>query len=70
MSIGALFSLVIILLVVGLLLWLAFYVLSQFAPPDPVGRIIKVVVVVIAVLVIITLLLQFAGVDTGPVFRR
>jgi hypothetical protein len=63
-TVGSLFSLIIVLLVVGLLIWLAFYVLEQFRPPEPVGRIIKVVVVVIAVLVIIAVLLQLAGYTT------
>jgi hypothetical protein len=45
--------------------WLAFYVVGQFPLPDPIGRIIQVVIVVIAVLVLITILLNLAGVGTG-----
>ena len=61
LSVGSLFTFIIVLLAVGLLVWLAFYVVKEFNPPDPVGRIIRVVVVVIAVLVIVAMLLQFAG---------
>jgi hypothetical protein len=64
-SVGSLFALIITLLVVGILVWLAFYVLQQFAPPEPVGRIIKVIVVVVAVLVLVAVLLNIAGVGTG-----
>jgi hypothetical protein len=65
LSVGSLFTLIIVLLACGLLVWLAFYVIGEFAPPEPVGRIIKVVVVVIAVLVIVAMLLNFAGVGYG-----
>ena len=61
LSVGSLFTFIIVLLAVGLLVWLAFYVVKEFNPPEPVGRIIRVVVVVIAVLVIVAMLLQFAG---------
>lgn len=64
-SVGSLFTFIIVLLACGLLVWLAFYVVQQFNPPEPVGRIIRVVVVVIAVLVIVALLLNFAGIGTG-----
>ena len=63
-TVGSLFTLVIVLLACGLLVWLAFYVVQEFAPPEPVGRIIRVVVVVIAILVIVALLLNFAGYGT------
>ena len=64
-SIGSLFTLIIILLACGLLVWLAFYIVSEFAPPEPVGKIIRVVVVLIAVLIIVSVLLSFAGVGPG-----
>ena len=65
LTVGSLFTFVIVLLACGLLVWLAFYVVREFNPPEPVGRIIRVVVVVIAVLVIVALLLNFAGIGTG-----
>ena len=64
-TVGSLFSLIITLLVVGILVWLAFYVLQQFAPPEPVGRIIRVVVIVVAVLVLVAVLLNIAGMGPG-----
>jgi len=64
-SLGSLFSLIIVLLVLGLLVWLAFYVIGQFPLPDPIGRIIQVVIVVIAVLVLIAILLNLAGMGPG-----
>ena len=65
LSVGSLFTFIIVLLACGLLVWLAFYVVAQFAPPEPVGRVIRVAVVVIAVLVIVAMLLQFAGIGPG-----
>jgi hypothetical protein len=65
LSVGSLFTFIIVMLACGLLVWLAFYVVEQFQPPEPVGKIIRVVVVVIAVLVIVALLLNFAGVGPG-----
>ncbi len=64
-SVGSLFALIVTLLVVGILVWLAFYVLQEFAPPEPVGRIIRVVVVVVAVLVLVAVLLNVAGMGPG-----
>lgn len=65
LSISSLFTLIVILLACGLLVWLAFYVIGELAPPEPVGKIIRVVVVVIAVLIIVSVLLSFAGVGPG-----
>jgi hypothetical protein len=57
--------LLIIILLVGLIWW----VLDALPVPDPLNRIAKIVVIVIGVLAIIVILLQFAGVDIGPVRR-
>ena len=65
LSIGSLFTLIIVLLVVGILVWLAFYVLQNFGPPEPLNRIFRVVIVVIAVLIVVLLLLQLAGIGPG-----
>jgi hypothetical protein len=65
LTVGSLFSLIIVLLVIGLLVWLAFYVLTALGPPEPVASIIKVIVVVVAVLILITVLLNLAGIGTG-----
>lgn len=61
-GIGSLVSLIIILLVLGILLWVVFYVLSQFPTIEPgLGRLIRIVAVVIICLVLISVLLSFAG---------
>lgn len=53
------------IVVVALLASLAFWVLQQFSPPDPIGRVARVVIVVVAVLLIIGLAASLFGVDTG-----
>ena len=70
LSIGSLFTLIIVLLVIGILVWLAFYVLRHLGPPDPVNRILQVVIVVVAVLLIVALLLNLAGISTGVKFSE
>jgi hypothetical protein len=64
-SISTLFTLIIVLLVVGLLIWLAFYVLDNVPIPEPFNRIIRVVIVVVAVLILIVFLLNLAGIGGG-----
>jgi hypothetical protein len=64
-SIGGVFALIVILLALCLFCWLAFYILSQFPPPKPLGRLIRVVIVVIAVLILIAVLLHFGGIGSG-----
>jgi TRAP-type C4-dicarboxylate transport system permease small subunit len=63
--IGALITLIIYLLVLGLLYWLVIYVLDTIPIPDPPNRIIKIALMVLMVLVIIVLLLNMLGVGTG-----
>lgn len=63
--IGGLVTLIIYLLVLGVLIWLVYYVVDAIPLPDPLGRIIKLVVVVIACLVVILMLLSLLGVSTG-----
>jgi hypothetical protein len=65
-SVGSLFTLIVVLLAVGLLIALAFYVLREIGPPDPMNRIIRVVIVVIGVLIIVSVLLSMTGV-IGPI---
>lgn len=60
--IGALITLIVYILVLGLLWFLLDYVLTMFPPPEPAGRLIRVVVVVIFVLIAIYLLLGVFGV--------
>jgi hypothetical protein len=60
--IGALITLIIYLLVLGILIWLVYYVVDAIPLPDPLNRIVKIAVTVIAALVVIVLLLNLAGV--------
>jgi hypothetical protein len=43
---------------IGLLAWLAYYVIDAIPVPDPIGRFAKIVVVVVAVIALILLLLK------------
>lgn len=63
--ISTLITLIIVLLVVGILLWLCWYVIDSIPIPDPPARFIKLAIVVIAVLVVVVYLLNFAGIATG-----
>jgi hypothetical protein len=70
--IGALISLIIYLLVLGLLWWLVIYVLDNFPPPEPANRFIRVVIVVLFVLVAIFIILGLFGIggmESVPRFR-
>jgi len=67
--IGALITLVGYLFVIGLLLWLVFYVLSEFPLPHPFPKIIRIGAVVIAVLIVIVLILDILGGGTIGVPR-
>jgi len=66
LSIGGLFTALVFLLVIGILAWLAFYILSRFRPAEPLGRIFEVVIVVVVVLALMGVLLSLAGV-VGPI---
>jgi len=63
--IGALITLIIYLLVLGLLYWLVIYVLDTIPIPDPPNRIIKIALMVLMVLIVVVLLLNMLGVGTG-----
>ena len=59
--ISALVTLIIYLIVIGILLWLVYYVLDAIPVPEPFNRWAKLLLVVVAVLIIIVLLLQLVG---------
>jgi len=63
--IGVLVSLIIYLLVVGILMWLVYFVIDAIPIPDPPARFIKIAIVVLAVLVVVLMLLNFTGIHTG-----
>lgn len=58
-------SVIVWIVIVACIAWLAFWVLGQFTPPDPIGRVAKAVIVVVAVLIILGLAASLFGVDTG-----
>lgn len=62
--IGALINLIIYLLILGILYWIAEYVITQFIP-DPPARIIRVVLLVVLALAAILLLLDLIGAGGG-----
>ena len=59
--IGALINLIFWMLILGILVALAMWVLTQLGLPEPIARIIRVVIIVIVVMVIVLLLLQIVG---------
>jgi hypothetical protein len=63
--ISGLFSAIVILVVVGILLGLAFWVLDALAIPEPISRYARVLLVVVAALFVVGLLLNLIGVSTG-----
>jgi len=56
-----LINLIVWLLIIGILVALAIWVLGQLGLPEPITRIIYVAVVVLVVLVVVLLLLQLIG---------
>jgi hypothetical protein len=56
-----LIHILIYLLVIGLVIGLIWYVLDAIPVPDPLNRIIKIIIMVLACIVVILTLLQFAG---------
>jgi hypothetical protein len=64
-SIGGLINLLIYVVIIGLLMWLALWIIGQLPLPEPFGRIATIIVYVIAVLVVILLLLQLVQGGTG-----
>jgi hypothetical protein len=63
--IGALITVIVYLLVLGLLWWLVNYVLDSVPIPDPPNRIIKIALMVLMVIIVIVLLLNLIGVGIG-----
>jgi hypothetical protein len=59
--ISSLISLLIYLLVVGIILWLALYVISVIPLPAPFAQVARVIVIVIGCLIVILLLLQLVS---------
>jgi len=60
-----LIAVLIYLIVVGVVVGLAYYIVDAIPIPAPLGNIIKVVAVVIGCLIVILVLLQMVGVGPG-----
>lgn len=54
-------SLIIYLAVVGVLAWLATYLLQQFPPPEPLAKLLRVAIIVVAVIAVVVLILRAFG---------
>lgn len=63
--IGALITLLIYVIVLGIAYWVIDYVILNVPVPDPFARIARILMVVIFALILIGLLLNFVGVNTG-----
>ena len=63
--ITGLVNLIVWLLVVGILIALVYWIVDAIPLPQPINRIVKLVVVVVAALVLILLLLDLIGVGGG-----
>ena len=63
--IGALITLIIYLIILGLLFLLVQYLLQLFPLPDPFGRVIQALIIIVGVLVVIGLLLDLGGYPVG-----
>jgi len=65
MSVAALVQLVLALAVICVIAWGVWYLTTNLPVPDPLGRIIRVLVMVICVVAACLLVLRFAGVAVG-----
>jgi len=64
-----LITLLIYLIIVGVIIGLVYYIVDALPIPDPLGRIIKIVVMVIGCLIVILTLLQLVGIGPGLSLR-
>lgn len=65
--ISALIMMVVYLVVIGLIVWLLYYIIDSVPLAEPFNRVAKVVLLVVSVLIVILLLLNFVGVvGDGP----
>ena len=65
----ALIHLVIWIIIIGVIIWLLLYLIQAIPLPEPFNRVARTVIMVVGVLIIILLLLEFAGIGTGPMPR-
>ena len=68
-SVSGVFTALILLIVLGLILWLAYFVLQRLKPPEPFYTVAYVVIMVLAVLGLVAILLSMIGI-VGPISIR
>ncbi len=61
LSLSALVTVIVYLIVAGLVFWLLWWLISYIAPPEPFRKVANVVLAIAAVLVIIGVLLSLVG---------
>lgn len=61
-TLSALVSLVVWLIIAGLVYWLVLWVLGQIGVPEPFNKVIRVVVAIFVFLIVLNALLTLAGV--------
>ncbi len=66
-SLSMLVTVVLYLIVVGLIVWLLFWLVGYCGLPEPFNKIAHVLIAVVAVLIVISVLLSLVG--GQPVFR-
>ena len=66
-SLSAVITVVVYLIVAGLIFWLLWWLVNYIAPPEPFRKIANVVLAILAVLVVCSLLLSLVG---GPTLVR
>jgi hypothetical protein len=67
-SLSAVITVVIYLVVAGLIFWLLWWLVNYIAPPEPFRKVANVILAVAGVLVVCGILLSLVG-GPGPIFR-
>lgn len=67
MAVGALVSLLVWVVVVGLILWVVYWGVSQVPLPEPIATVVRVVLILVVCLVAINLLLQLLPGGFSPI---
>lgn len=66
MNVSVLLQLVIYLLIVGGVFWLLWWLIGYVNPPEPINKVLRIIIAVIAVLFLANLLLGMIG---APIVR-
>jgi hypothetical protein len=67
-SLSAMVSVIIYLVVAGLVFWLLWWLVNYIAPPEPFRKVANVVLAILGVLVVCSILLSLVG-GPGLIFR-